>query len=170
MSKKEKIINLALRLLRQEPTEENKEIVKDFYVSAVKKVLKDQNFDFCKKYTQLVLTGNIPQNPKYLYEYEYPSDCVKVRKIFQDPDKNEPFEIALNKSDQKVIYTNETPIIAQYTTDSNYEENCDGSFISLCAYCLAALAAYSVTRNLMFTNECTEMYEQLLFTVEEKLC
>ena len=43
MSKEEKIINLALRLLRQEPTELNKEIVKDFYVPAVKKVLKDHD-------------------------------------------------------------------------------------------------------------------------------
>ena len=170
MSKEEKIINLALRLLRQEPTEQNKEIVKDFYVSAVKKVLKDQDFDFCKKYTQLVLTGNIPLNPKYLYEYEYPIDCVKVRRIFFNSKKNEPFEIAINKSGQKVINANETPVIAQYTTDSNYQTECDGSFISLCAYCLAALSAYAITRNLLFTQECTEMYEQLLFTVGEKLC
>ena len=76
MSKKEKIINLALRLLRQEPTEENKEIVKDFYVSAVKKVLKDQNFDFCKKYTQLVLTGNIPQN--HIFHMTYRTDFLLV--------------------------------------------------------------------------------------------
>lgn len=164
---KEKIIKMALMLLKQELTEENINEINGFYDIAVKKVLEEVDFDFCKTYSDLILTGNVPKNPQYLYAYEYPENCIKIRNVIDEFGSEKPFEIAFEDG-KKVVYSDDRPITAKYTTILNYEKKYDGSFVSLCAYCLAALSSYAITRNLQITNEITELYEQLIFAVGEK--
>ena len=73
---KAKVFNIALKNLRvsvsiqsANQTDKNTLVLNEFYDSAKEQVLKDFDWNFANSYRELSLTGNIPQNPKFLYEH-----------------------------------------------------------------------------------------------------
>lgn len=91
---KAKIFNIALKNLRisvgiQNANQDDKNtiILNEFYELAKEQVLKDFDWNFANSYRELSLTGNIPSNPKFLYEYDYPNDCLFAREIISYCDK-----------------------------------------------------------------------------------
>ena len=110
---KAKIFNIVLKNLRVSTGiqnvnqgDKNSVVLNEFYDSAKEQVLKDFDWNFASAYRELTLTGNIPQNPKFLYEYDYPNDCVFARELIPYRDGSVvEFEIASNQSGTKVINT-----------------------------------------------------------------
>ena len=72
---KSKIFNITLKNLRvsvgiqnSNQSDKNTVILNEFYDSAKEQVLKDFDWNFANSYRELALTGNIPQNPKFLLD------------------------------------------------------------------------------------------------------
>ncbi len=167
---KAKLFNIALKNLRVSiniqnvnQTDKNTIILNEYYESAKEQVLKDFDWNFANSYRELSLTGNIPLNPKFLYEYDYPNDCVFAREIIPYTDKEiVEFEISANSTGQKVINTNMTPAILRYTKLVSNETFFSTEFaIALCWY-LAFLAAPAITGNRSIQSDCLSVYTNML--------
>ncbi len=167
---KAKLFNVALKNLRisvniqnVNQTDKNTNVLNEFYDCAKEQVLKDFDWNFACAYRELGLTGNIPQNPKFLYEYDYPNDCLFARELIGYSDNKQiEFEVASNISGAKVINTNITPAILRYTRLVDNEIYFTSEFsMALCWY-LAFLAAPSITGNRSIQNDCLSIYSSML--------
>ncbi len=167
---KAKIFNITLKNLRvsvsiQSPNQSDKNavVLNEFYDSAREQVLKDFDWNFANSYRELTLTGNIPQNPKFLYEYDYPNDCVFAREILPFSDKEIiEFEIAANSNGNKVINTNVTPAILRYTRLVDNEAFYGSEFVMALGWYLAFLSAPSICGNRTIQNDCFSVYTGML--------
>ena len=167
---KAKIFNMTLKNLRvsvsiqnSNQTDKNTLILNEFYDVAREQVLKDFDWNFANSYRELSLTGNIPQNPKFLYEYDYPNDCVFAREIipYVSSDLVE-FEIASNFTGQKVINTNQTPAILRYTKSVDNETFFSTEFVMALSWYLSFLAAAAITGNRAIQSDCMNVYTHIL--------
>ena len=167
---KAKIFNITLKNLRvsvsiqnSNQTDKNTLILNEFYDVAREQVLKDFDWNFANSYRELSLTGNIPQNPKFLYEYDYPNDCIFAREIipYVSNDLVE-FEIASNLSGQKVINTNQTPAILRYTKSVDNETFFSTEFVMALSWYLSFLAAPAITGNRAIQSDCMNVYTHIL--------
>lgn len=167
---KAKIFNMALKNLRvsvsiqnTNQTDKNTIILNEFYDSARVRVLKDFDWNFANFYRELTLTGKIPQNPKFLYEYDYPNDCIFAREIVPYyKSKQIEFEIAANASGQKVINANLTPAVLRYTKNIENEILYPVDFVMALAWYLAFLSAPAITGSRAIQNDCLSIYTNIL--------
>ncbi len=167
---KAKIFNLTLKNLRVSVgiqganlSEKNTVILNEFYDSAREQVLKDFDWNFANSYRELSLTGNIPQNPKFLYEYDYPNDCLFAREIIPYYNKKiVEFEVAANITGQKVINTNLTPVVLRYTKLVENEALFSTEFVMALCWYLAFLAAPAITGNRIIQNDCFNIYTNMI--------
>ncbi len=167
---KAKIFNLTLKNLRVSVgiqganlSEKNTVILNEFYDSAREQVLKDFDWNFANSYRELSLTGNIPQNPKFLYEYDYPNDCLFAREIIPYANKKMvEFEVAASITGQKVINTNITPVVLRYTKSVENEAFFSTEFVMALCWYLAFLAAPAITGNRSIQNDCFNIYNNML--------
>ncbi len=167
---KAKIFNITLKNLRvsvsiqnANQTDKNTIVLNEFYDSAREQVLKDFDWNFANSYRELSLTGNIPMNPKFLYEYDYPNDCVFAREIipFVNSEIVE-FEISANSDGQKVINTNLTPSILRYTKSVDNETFFSTEFVMALCWYLAFLSAPAITGNRSIQSDCLSIYTNIL--------
>ena len=167
---KSKIFNIALKNLRvsvgiqnANQTDKNTVVLNEFYDIAREQVLKDFDWNFANSYRELSLTGNIPQNPKFLYEFDYPNDCLFAREIvpFANNEIVE-FEVSANASGQKVINTNLTPAVLRYTKTVDNEIFFSAEFVMALCWYLAFLCAPAITGNRSIQNDCMSIYRSML--------
>lgn len=167
---KAKIFNMTLKNLRvsvsiqnSNQTDKNTLILNEFYDVAREQVLKDFDWNFANSYRELSLTGNIPQNPKFLYEYDYPNDCIFAREIipYVSSDLVE-FEVASNSTGQKVINTNQTPAILRYTKSIDNETFFSTEFVMALSWYLSFLSAAAITGNRAIQSDCMNVYTHIL--------
>lgn len=167
---KSKIFNITLKNLRvsvgiqnSNQSDKNTVILNEFYDSAKEQVLKDFDWNFANSYRELALTGNIPQNPKFLYEYDYPNDCLFAREIIPYVNKDiVEFEVASNVTGQKVINTNITPAVLRYTKSIDNETFFSTEFVMALCWYLAFLAAPAITGNRSIQSDCLSVYTSIL--------
>ncbi len=167
---KSKIFNITLKNLRvsvgiqnSNQSDKNTVILNEFYDSAKEQVLKDFDWNFANSYRELALTGNIPQNPKFLYEYDYPNDCLFAREIIPYVNKEiVEFEVASNVTGQKVINTNITPAVLRYTKLVDNEIFFSTEFVMALCWYLAFLAAPAITGNRSIQSDCLSVYTSIL--------
>ena len=167
---KSKIFNITLKNLRvsvgiqnSNQSDKNTVILNEFYDSAKEQVLKDFDWNFANSYRELALTGNIPQNPKFLYEYDYPNDCLFAREIIPYVNKEiVEFEVASNVTGQKVINTNITPAVLRYTKLVDNETFFSTEFVMALCWYLAFLAAPAITGNRSIQSDCLSVYTSIL--------
>ncbi len=167
---KAKIFNITLKNLRvsvgiqnTNQTDKNTVVLNEFYESAREQVLKDFDWNFANAYRELTLTGNIPQNPKFLYEYDYPNDCLFAREIIPYTNsKIVEFEVASNITGQKVINSNITPAVLRFTRLVDNEVYYSTEFVMALCWYLAFLAAPSITGNRAIQSDCLNVYTSML--------
>lgn len=167
---KAKIFNLALKNLRISQslqsalqTDRNTVILNEYYESARDEVLKDFDWNFANAYRELTPTGNIPQNPHFLYEYDYPNDCLLAREIINGYSENiVEFEVAAAQNCQKVISTNVSPAILRYTRIINNENFFTVEFAMALSWYLAFLSAPSVSADRSLQSDCLNVYSAIL--------
>lgn len=167
---KAKIFNITLKNLRvsvsiqnTNQTDKNTIVLNEFYDSAREQVLKDFDWNFANSYRELALTGNIPQNPKFLYEYDYPNDCMFAREIIPYYNRDiVEFEVAANTTGQKVINTNITPAVLRYTKSVENEIFFSTEFVMALCWYLAFLSAPAITGNRSIQSDCLNVYTNML--------
>lgn len=165
-----KIFNIALKNLRvsvsiqnANQSDKNTIILNEYYDMAKEHVLKDFDWNFASVYRELTLTGNIPANPKFLYEYDYPNDCLCTRELISYiDDKSLEFEVAANKSGQRVINSNVVPAVLRYTKLIDNETFFPTEFAMSLSWYLAFLAAPAITGNRSIQSDCLNIYSSML--------
>jgi hypothetical protein len=85
-------------------------------------VLGDHDWGFASKYELLAVikssTDTVPPPLPWIFEYEYPANCVHVREIAKDADNEDevPFSIGLNDENTgRVIYSDKAQARARFT-------------------------------------------------------
>lgn len=167
---KAKIFNLSLKNLRisqslqsAQQTDRNTVILNEYYESARDEVLKDFDWNFANAYRELTPTGNTSQNPHFIYEYDYPNDCLLAREVINGySDGITEFEVAAAQNFQKVINTNVSPAILRYTKVVTNENFFPVEFAMALSWYLAFLAAPSISANRALQNDCLNVYSAVL--------
>ncbi len=167
---KAKIFNLALKNLRISQTlqstlqtDRNTIILNEYYESARDEVLKDFDWNFANAYRNLTPTGNISQNPYFLYEYDYPNDCLFARELVNTTGAELlEFEVAVTETMQKVINTNHSPAILRYTKIVTNESFFPVEFTMALSWYLAFLSAPSISANRSLQSDCLNVYNSVL--------
>lgn len=119
-----------------------------FYDKARRKLLRVHEWRFCKSIEGLVLIEESP-NSQYDYSYQYPSDCLFLRRISNDSrieteDTKIPFEPAMSAG-AKVVWTDKEDAEAEYTVDVANPNLYHDDFILALGALLAVMIAPSLT-------------------------
>lgn len=191
---KAKIFNMALKNLGVSvgvqggnQYDRNTVILEEFYETAKEKTLVDHDWGFASAFRELTPTGNYSRHPKFLYEYDYPNNCVFAREVFlylnketlsqeqisffnmrqlhggdTDDLKKQDFEVASDVSGNRIIYTNAQPAIVRFTRLVKEETYFTPEFAMALSWYLAFLAASSITGARAKTADCLQVYKQML--------
>lgn len=135
-----------------------------FYEIAKNQVLQDFDWNFASTLRDLTPTGNKPENPKYLYEYDYPNDCLAAREIF-DTSKSEntyKFDIGTISNGQKVLYANVSPAKLRYTRNVEKESFFTSDFVLALGAYLGGLCGKAITGSSSKANDCFQLYQMCI--------
>lgn len=114
--------NIAARAFVQSLTEDSNErkYCSANIDNAMESILEDHDWGFASSYENLALlkkyNDTVPPPKPWLYQYSYPTLCIKVREIVRlsDNDSEIPFKVDLS-NDIKVIHTDIENAILRYT-------------------------------------------------------
>ena len=157
------IIKQALGLIGCGYCEQNIDTVKLIYDMSVEKVLADLKPEFADSYTELVLTGNIPRHPQYLYEYEYPKDCLIANEIIKYCEHQDgSFIVCNNFKDEVVIATNITPAVMRYTKKVKDEFYFTSEFTRCLVIYICSIICYPLTKDSSASDFYIKLYDKLV--------
>jgi hypothetical protein len=119
-----------------------------FYEVCLDIVLAELNWPFAKKFAALALVDTLPTS-EWAYSYQYPSDCVKLRKIYSGQrmdshDTRVPYDL-LEATTGKYILTDLPEAEAEYTTRSANVNYFSAEFAMAFSRLLASYIAPSIT-------------------------
>jgi hypothetical protein len=153
---KTKICNLALSHLGSSKTIANYETersaeanaCREYFDTAVEEVLQGFHWPFATKIAELGLIEENP-NSEWGYSYQYPSDCLDIRRILSgtrddSKDTEVKFKIYGNNTG-KVIYTDKEDAEAEYTMSISDPARWPADFGMAVSFLLAAYIAARVT-------------------------
>ena len=115
------------------------------------------------------LTGNgpVPETP-WNYKYAHPTDCMRVRSIYQDPAIATPIKFIISSDLDssanyiKVILTNQQAAELIYTTDIPVPDLWDQEFTDALVYSLASDLAIPLTGDKAIAQMCMQVASQAL--------
>lgn len=156
MSSKTEIANLALSHLgigvkiANIDTERSEEAraARDYFDISRDAVLRDFDWPFASKIADLALVEADP-NDEWGYSYQYPSDCIKLRRILSGIRNDTlasrvPFKVAQGDAGN-VIFTDQVEAQMEYTVRVTSVENFTPDFILALSYRLAIYMAPRTT-------------------------
>jgi hypothetical protein len=109
-----------------------------FYDICRDTVLRDFNWPFATKSVALGLVGEDPTT-EWQYSYRYPSDCIKLRRIFSGTRTD-------TNSSGRLIYTDEQNAVIEYTEKVTDPTHYPPDFILAQSYRLAFMIAPRVSK------------------------
>lgn len=156
MSSKVQICNLALnhlgsgKSIANIDTEKSQEAYacRTFFDTARDAVLRDFTWPFASKIRSLGLVSESPSD-EWDYSYEYPSDCLKARRILSgvrndDRQSRVPFKIIYGDT-QQLIYTDQEDAELEYTVRVTNTERYSPDFVMALSFRLAAYISPRIT-------------------------
>ena len=113
------LTNLSAKAFVQTLTEDSLErkYCSANYAAAVEAVLEEHDWKFASGFKTLSLSGDATVKP-WLYRYDFPSDCIKMREIVKDSDDDDeiPFDEVLDEAKTgKNILTDQDKAVGRYT-------------------------------------------------------
>jgi hypothetical protein len=144
-----------------------------WYDASRKQILAAHDWGFARRRRTLALHGDIiseastdPLAGVWGFRYEYPGDCVKVRKIQNPnapPDDLVPFNVETSLNGQeKTILTNMEDAVLVYTWDQEGTELFTPMFVQALSHLLASQIAFAVTNKRKIKLEQLRMYFAVL--------
>ena len=135
-----------------------------YYPYARDFVLRNFPWNFAEKRINLAeVSGVTPIG--YDYAYQYPSDCLKARKIYNEVSGGNPIDFIINATDDlidKLIYTNEQAAILIYTAKITDPNLFDSVFINALSYRLASDIAIALTKKANLQQMMLQLYTQYM--------
>ncbi len=168
---KVKIYNLTLNNLGESTTIQNTSqqdpktiTLNNYYDVAIKQVLKDFDWNFASTFRELTSTGSACLNPKYVYEYSYPNDCLVARELVSGAgvSENINFQVITNQSSKKVINTNISPAYLRYTRFVSNESYFTADFVMAMSWYLAFLTSTAITGSSTKKKEAYDAYQEMI--------
>ncbi len=163
------IYNVALNCLALSATVQNinqtdaaTTVLNNFYETARDQVLKDFDWNFANTYRELTSTGNAPKDPKYMYEFDYPNECIQAREVLDKSGECVKFSVATALNGQQVIYANISPAILRYTRLVSKEAFFSADFVLALGTYLAGLCALAITGSLEKEKNNLQKYQFML--------
>ena len=122
-------------------------ILNSFYENARDEVLKAFDWNFAESFRELTPSIEKCLDPRFLFMFDYPQDCLSAREIFEiDGDKQKKkFRLSSDSAGRKVILANQENIVLRYTRRITTESMFDSEYCSALALYLAGLAGKSLT-------------------------
>lgn len=147
----------------------------NFYDVALESVLKDFDWNFANGFRELTPTIYPCIHPEYLYQFDYPNDCIAPRTVYnasevqtaklrnnQTGAKYYKFDVGITSNDQKVIFTNTSPALLRYTKLITKEVFFTSEFVIALARYLASLTAKSITGSSQEETKQLQIYLNLI--------
>jgi hypothetical protein len=147
-----------------------------WYNYSRKQALAATDWSFARKRQNLTVHGDAAPEGVWTYRYQYPSDCISIRKI-QNPTGSAsllwahdalshadavPFEVELDDSQStQTILTDLDSAIAVYTFNLTNVTLFSEYFVSMFATGIAANIAFSITGNPEIENAMVGRFNQL---------
>ena len=160
------LLHLGSDSLLESFSEESKEakVANIFFEDAKRASLRDYNWNFATSEKPLALYGTA--NGEYLYQYKYPNNCVKARKIVSPiPDLDIPFKVGSDGGVQ-VIKTNQEQAVLEYTEDVEISQVIDASFLEAFTLKLALMLVMPLSANASLLDRLEQRYQRALFKAE----
>ncbi len=121
-------------------------------------VLRDYTWNFATKRVTLAESGTITPPAEWAYAYSVPSDCLWARQIVVgSPMPAAEFALEVVGTG-RVLYTNESPAILQYTARISETTLFDPMFIEALAWKMAAQICMPMTRDKSLMQMAMNMY------------
>lgn len=166
---KEYIFNLALNHLGVSAVIQKSEIISprttvlnNQYELAKKVVLKAHDWTFANGFKKLTLSTENSPDPRYLYAYDYPNDCVAVRYVVdENGGEYKKFSVTTNSQGAKLILCNISPAILCYTRNLEVEipeSYFSDEFVMVLSCYLAYLSAEGITGSTDRKQHCYQSY------------
>lgn len=168
------VCSLALTRLGGQPiaslSEGSKEAIlcSAFYELSRDATLRDHPWNFATRRRALAVLASggtdgdaaIP----WAYIYGWPSDCLLARRIHNPGSTTVaiPYEVALNSSGERVIYTDQATATLVYTTRVTDLTLCDPLFIEAMTWKLATELAIPLTQDRGLMQVATTMYQNAI--------
>ena len=155
---KEKIYNLVLNNLGvtaivQNTTEVTPKVttLNNYYDIAIEQVSKDFDWNFLNRKENLTLVSEKSPDPKYLFAYDYPNDCIAARSIIDKTGgEYKKFDVTTSKNGSRIIVCNIQDAILNYTRKIQTqmpEAYFPSEFVTALAFYLAFLTADAIVGN-----------------------
>ena len=140
-----------------------------WYDASRRQILAAHDWGFARRRIALALHGDTisetaadPWAGTWGYRYQYPVDCIKVRKI-QNPNSPpadaDPFDIETSVNGQeKTILTDVEDAVGVYTFDSKATELFDPMFVQAFSHLLASQIAFALTNKRKIKQEQLQAY------------
>jgi len=124
--------------------------------------LEANNWNFARKRLTLVTHADDPPSGVWAYRYQYPSDCVMIRRL-QNPSGDvadiTPFEIEMDDSNTgKTILTDLDEAVAVYTFDQEDTNVFSPFFVEMLSLALATHIVFTLTGKGDLKNNLTDNF------------
>lgn len=134
-------------------------ILSNSYEIARDTVLEDFDWGFAENYEDLPFTTTKSMNPRYKFQFDYPSDCIEARAVIDIHEgKEKKFKRSAGADGQKVILTNTNPCRLRYTCRVNKENYFSAGFIGALAQYLGGLCGEALTGSKQKATDCFNRY------------
>lgn len=137
---------------------------RQFYTQARQQTLRDFEWPVATKIAALGLVTEDP-NDEWAYSYEYPSDCLEMRRILSGTRNDSrqskiPYRVVYGTAGAE-IYTDRYQAEAEYTVDVTETGRLPGDLIMAMSFRLASYIAPRVTKGDPFklSLKCLQMYQ-----------
>lgn len=166
MSSEVQICNLALSHLGSYTinalTEASQEArkCKLYYPIARDFVLRDFPWNFAEHRAYLALLSDVTP-VGYDYAYQYPTNCLKAREVYNEVTGGEPIDFVVNATSDgtsKMILTNEADAILIYTMRITDPNVFDIAFINALSFKLASDLAQPITKKITLQQAMVRAY------------
>ena len=149
-----------------EPSETARKCLQ-FYEHDRRVVLRRFPWSWATKRVELARVTITPQD--YQYAFQYPSDCVYLRKLYIVGEDGMLFPFPdfveyklFNSESGTVLYTNYPRVVAEYTADVKNVAVMDENFCEALSWKLASSIAFNLTGNAQIAQTATSEYERMV--------
>ena len=168
ISTKTRIFNMALHELGISAPVVNSEqqddtravILNNYYEAAKDEVLKSYDWNFAEKYRVLTPSDEEILNPKYIYAYDYPNDCLNARDVYNRKNDilTKEFKVSATEKGTKIILCNIPAAVLRYTRRVDNETLFDTEFSTAVAMYLAGLTGNALTGSQQKADDALKKY------------
>ncbi len=143
------------------------------FQASLNEVLEDHDWGFASKFELLAVlkssTDDVPPPLPWVFEYEYPANCISVREITRDTDAEDeiPFQIGISDDNTaQVIYSDKGQAKARFTRALTNPVLLSPKAVIALGWKLATKIAMPLTGNLEAKQRAEEEYKITISTAK----